>query len=143
MINESDKQESAAPKQPEGDTLERQLQLAKERISKLTRKEAQYRTQRNQALKLHAGLAHVVKHHNIDVSPAVVNLDSLTIKGGVIQGDVVYTPAALAQKKATGQGSAPDGGQGSGLSLLDVKNMTPDEINNRWDEVKNVLAQNK
>lgn len=120
-------------------TQTKELDALRKRVAKLSRKEAKYRTERNVALKANAGLAHVVNHHNIKADGSVVNSENLQIVDGKVVGSVVYSPTALPRKRSN-PSTSPDGGQGSGLTLNDVKSMTPAQINKRWDEVKTVLA---
>lgn len=106
----------------------------------MSREAAKYRGARNKALKeLHAAKA-VLKGHNIPFDPDAGKLDKLTIKDGVVEGEFEYNkpkiePVVQKSSRASGDGDA------SVLTRDDLKKLSPEEINSRWDEVKDVLKK--
>ena len=108
----------------------------KARIESLRQESANYRIQRNDALKQNSVLRTVVSKHNISFDLETADVSSLKIVDGKVEGEFDYTPAKPTSKQ-------PDmkSGEKQGLSLEDISAMSEEEINKRWDEVSKVLAQ--
>lgn len=107
------------------------------------------------ALQRHA-MAAVLKAHNITFDAETANLSALSIgEDGAVAGEFAYTPPAVAsqQQQSNQQQQQQKGGeesqqqqqqqQAQGLTLEDVKAMSEDQINERWDEVSKVLESQK
>lgn len=110
------------------------------------------------ALQRHA-MAAVLKAHNITFDADKADLSALTVgDDGAVAGEFAYTPPAVAnqqqqsnqqqqqqqqQKGAEENQQQQQQQQAQGLTLEDVKAMSEDQINERWDEVSAVLESQK
>lgn len=84
--------------------------------------------------RLHAAQT-ILDKHNIKVKIADVKTEGLTVaEDGTVSGDYDYTPQNEPPKPPP---KVPEGGQP--LTYADVKAMTAEQINERWDEVEPVL----
>lgn len=116
-------------------------------ISRANRQAANYRTQRNDALREAHALRHVLRAHNIEVTLDTAKLDTLTIADGSAVGEYAYEAPAPAQAVPNGSSSGGRGGVGGvgvdggrDLSLEEIREMSVEQINDRWDEVQRVLT---
>ena len=108
---------------------------------KLHSESANYRTQRNSALRRLNALEQVVKGHNIDVSSITDDsVKHLTIEDGKVVDNFTYTPPQLS-KPSNQNSHRKQGGIGEDLSLDSIAKMSPDQINQNWDKISQVLAQ--
>lgn len=137
---------------------------AEQELADIKRKEAeqageweklakQYETERDQARKELAdlraqikveGIAKNLKFRNADEAIALLPADI----DRADESAVTTALQALAENRrhlldngTPGPTGLPGGGSPTGLTLAEVKEMSPDEINRRWDEVQPVLAQ--
>lgn len=98
------------------------------------------------AMQKHALVA-VLKAHNIPFSVEGADLSALKVDdSGAVAGEFAYTPPAVQPQPPQPQPEAEAGEKEEveqGLTISDVKAMSEDQINERWDEVSAVLASQK
>lgn len=160
-----DRDEAFARLRREKEAAERKARDAEDRLAAKQREEAeqageweklakQYETERDEARKDLAdlktrikveGIAKRLKFRREDEAIALLpnNLDR-DDDGAVSKAleDLAAERPHLVDNGAPPPSGAPaGGGNQGGLTLEQVKAMTPDEINRRWDEVQPVLAQ--
>ena len=91
-------------------------------------------------------LMSVIKAHNIVFDVGEADLSALSVnEQGAVEGEFAYTaPAVQRQREVRTQHTKPDPAPKAedegGLSIDDVRAMSVDQINDRWDEVSAVLA---
>ena len=112
-----------------------EVEKLKSENSSLRTESAKYRTQRNDALKQAHALGAVVKAHNINFDLAKADLESLKVENGRIEGEFAYTPAENPKS------DPPKPSDKSEMSMADVKNMSPDQINENWDLVQGAMKK--
>ena len=100
------------------------------------------------ALSNHA-LRSVLKAHNIAFDVDKADLSALSVgDDGAVSGEFAYTPPAVqnqqqAQQQQPQQQQQQQPAKQEGLTIEDVKAMSEDEINERWDAVCKVLESQK
>ena len=110
-------------------------------IASLRNEAARSRVQRNQALKEAHALKHVLKSHNINFDTDLADLGDLKIEHGAVRGEFKYE-----LPKGTGKpvdSPLPDTKGASKLTMDDVRTMSPDKINENWEEVSKLLKETK
>lgn len=101
------------------------------------------------SLQRHA-LAAVLKAHNIAFDVEAANLSALTVgEDGAVAGEFAYTPPAVERQTQQTQQQQPQPPSNerqtqqtqptNGLTIEDVRAMSEEQINERWDEVSVVL----
>lgn len=96
---------------------------------------AKHRVARNEALRREHALGKVISAHNISFDVSKADVGGLTINDGKVEGEFDYTPPSTTQRQAPRQEPTKTGG----LTLEEVKKMSPDKINERWEEVSKLL----
>ena len=110
-------------------------------IESLRRENAKYRVARNDALRAAHAYKKVVSAHNIKFSIDEVDLTQMQIDGGAVVGDFDYTPPSIKTPSTTDQSEITTmGASGETLTLDSVADMDGNEINQRWDEIKNLMT---
>lgn len=99
------------------------------------------------AMQKHA-LAAVLRAHNITFDVDQADISALKVgEDGAVAGEFAYTPPAVAiqpqPQQQAGEGQQEHQQQDQGLTLEDVKAMSEEQINERWDEVSAVLESQK
>lgn len=110
-------------------------------IAELRREAGSYRTQRNAALRRSHAFETIVNAHQIDASSVTeAALAALPISEGKVDGQFQYTPpkptATPASRQAVRVGET---GQESALTREAIAEMRPDQVNARWNEIKEFL----
>ena len=105
-----------------------------EQVSALKTEAAKYRTARNDALKTAHAQAAVLAAHKIEHTPDASALEALKIEDGKVMGEYAYTPPSPVRQEAPAKEPVQ-----SGLTMADVRNMTPAQINSDWAAVSKVL----
>lgn len=118
------------------DALKAQVAELEKKNGELRTESAKYRTARNDALKQAHALGAVVKAHNIAFDLEKADTSGLKVENGKIEGEFAYTPA---EKPAPDTTKPAD--QGTGISMADVKNMTPEQINENWEQVQAAMKK--
>ena len=108
-------------------------------IESLRRQNAKYRVARNDALRAAHAYKTVVNAHNIKFALDEVDLTQMQIDNGAVVGDFAYTPPAIKTPSTNDSKSTTMGASGETLSLESVADMDANEINERWDEIKNLM----
>lgn len=110
------------------------------RIGELSRESAGYRTQRNEALRMAHAYGTMLRAHGIDtaaVTPAA--LEALPIKEGRVDGTFPYSPPKVEVPKADPPAKSVEAP--AALTLDEVRQWDPKQINERWDEVSALMAK--
>lgn len=102
-------------------------------LEKTRNESAKYRVGRNDALRRSFALEHILKAHNINI-PENLDTSGLSIEDGKAQGDFSYTPP-----KAEPKGAKRDDDK-TKLTLVDVQKMTPEQIDENWDDVQALMS---
>ena len=105
-------------------------------VEKLRNQSARYRVARNQALRREHALSTVLRSHNIAFDVGAADLGALSISNGSVSGEFSYSPP----KAEKVDPPPPSGDAPSELKLDDLSNMTPEQINARWEDVSAVLS---
>ena len=101
----------------------------------------------NDALVREQALKQVLAKHNIAVDAAALDTSGMKVENGSVTGEVAYSPPGVSNRLRQGEGAyrqraasaaAPSK---AALSLDDVANWSPAEVNSRWDEVQSLLKQ--
>ena len=126
---------------------------AKETTTKL----AELQSVRNTGAMHKHALNAVLKAHNITFDVDKADMSALTVDDdGAVAGEFAYTPPAVVNQQQQAQnqqqqaqnqqqqaGEGEQQQQAQGLTFEDVKAMSEDQINERWEEVSAVLASQK
>ena len=104
-------------------------------IANLKTESAKYRTARNEALKQAHALDAVVKAHNIAFDAGSADTSALKIEDGKVVGAFDYKPATPPK---TDPPKPADAGE---MSMVDVKNMTAEQIADNWDQVRGAMKK--
>lgn len=119
------------------------VDLHAEKVKELNRKCAQYRTQRNNALRRSHGAETMLKAHGISTSPLDGDaLKNLPIDSGKVDGVFDYKPPAFKEKHGGDPKTAgPPSVSGNSLSHDILEKMPASEVNKRWGEIKTFLSK--
>lgn len=128
------------------DEQNKELETVKAELAEIKAKmDAAQQSGNAAALSNHA-LRAVLKAHNIAFDVDKADLTALSVgEDGAVSGEFAYTPPAVqnqqqAQQQAQEQQAQQQPQQQpQGLTIEDVKAMSEDQINERWDEVSKVL----
>jgi len=103
---------------------------------------ANYRTQRNAALKEAKALRTIVEKHNIKLPDLENGMKDMTIKNGVVVGDFAYEAP---KPKAPTQNAPVADIESVNPEFNDetLKNMSLDDINKNWDKISQVLKSKR
>lgn len=124
-----------AEEQNEQNTQEVDVQALRDEIKSLRAESAKRRIERNELLRKNSALSKVLNSHNIRFDVEEHDLSHLNIVDGAVEGEFDYSPPKQ-QQRVTVKSSEPD--QPKQLTAKDVAGMTADQINENWDQIKNI-----
>ena len=109
------------------------------KVGALSKSAATYRVQRNTSLREAHALRTIAKAHSVSIDDVLADdkLSVLTIADGKVSGEFEYTAPKLGNP--TKRTVETPKNQAVGLTEDAIKNMSPAEINKRWDEVSEFL----
>ena len=109
-----------------------------EKLEALRNQAAKYRVTRNDALKKLFVAQKVLKAHNITFDLEDADTGGLLIENGVVNGEFDYQPP----KPERAEPKPLETEAKAGMTIDDIKEMTPDQINKNWEEVSKILEEN-
>lgn len=116
-----------------------EIEALKKQVGELSRESAAYRTGRNDALRKAHAYGTIIKAHNIDVtSVSDTALQALPIENGKVDGVFAYSPPEVQVSTKRDPNAVQKDSQG--LTMDDVKKMSPQDINANWKEVSGLLS---
>lgn len=123
-------------------------EAAEAQVAKANRQAASYRTQRNKHLRRAHAYEVILRAHNIDISAVKrARLSDLPIREGRVDGEYAYEAPDLAggstPTEPGNKVAAPAPSGSLALTLEEVQSMTTTQINDRWDEVSELLKSRK
>lgn len=124
-----------------GDTVEANTDgatnPAQEELSPI---QADILSQRDRALMENSAYKRILEAHGISAQVLDSNMTSMKVEGGRVVGDYQYEAPKIQAPPPKG----PTGGvNDSALTIDQVKTMSTEEINSRWDEVSTVLKNSR
>lgn len=96
--------------------------------------------QRDQHMMQVAAYKTVLGKHNIAHELDASKMAALSVNGGVVRGEYAYVPPVPTTAKPATPQVAPVGNGATSLTREMLGEMSADQINARWNEVKEVLA---
>ena len=116
-----------------------EIEALKKQVGELSRESAAYRTARNDALRKAHAYGTIIKAHNINIdSVSDTALQALPIDNGKVDGVFTYSPPEV--KVSTKRDPNAVQKDSQGLTMDDVKKMSPQDINANWKEVSGLLS---
>ena len=110
-------------------------------VVRLKAESANYRTQRNQALRESHAYKTIATEHKADMEQvSEESLSGLTITNGTVEGEFSYTAPSLASQVTTPASEPITAPTSVALTLESVATMSTADINENWDEVSQLLA---
>lgn len=136
MTEETTEQSPAQP------TSDEQIAKLNSEVTKLREEAASHRVDKTRYNKDAYILAGALKSLGVDAREVLnaQDRDVLSVEDGVVKGHVSWTPPK--PKSATTVANSEPANSASNVLTVDkISNMSPQEVNENWEEVKKVLKQ--
>lgn len=124
---------------------EQQIANLEKKIASLSKESANYRTQRNTALRRSAAYETMLGAHNIKTDDVTEDaLEGLLIKNGKVDSEFKYSapkPESTKTRTSESPNTRVTPEKGTTLTRADIAGMSEEQINKRWDEIAPQLEQ--
>ena len=125
------------------DSLMAKLEEAYKQNAELRSEAAQFRVQRNDALKKNSALKTVLEKHNVGFVVENADLSKMEIENGAVKGAFEYAPKGVSHEVKTPNQPPVQTPSNQGLTMESLKTMSAQDINKNWAQVSEVLKTAK